>query len=110
VFFNKEQVSQKEIIRWGIGGAVAEIVYVLLIVGLFSVLEKILATPPQFIGFLFMLLLFVFSAGISGLFVFGMPLYLALQKKYTEAISMIFVTFATLFASLILILLINLIF
>lgn len=110
MFFNKEQINQKEMIKWGIGGALAEIIYVLIIVGLFSVLDKVLATPPQFTGFLFMLLLFVFSAGISGLFVFGMPAYLALQKKYTEAIVMIFVTFATLFASLILILIINLIF
>lgn len=110
MFFNKEQFNQKEIIKWGICGAVAEIAYVLIIVGLFTILDKVLATPPEFLGFLFMLLLFVFSTGISGLFVFGFPAYLALQKKYTEAAVAIFVTFSTLFAMLALVLIINLIF
>jgi hypothetical protein len=110
MFCCKEKINKKESIKWGIGGALAQIAYVLLIVGLFSVLDKVMATPPQFIGFLFMLLLFVFSAGISGLFVFGFPVYLAVQKRFHEAFATLFVTFISMFAALILILLINLIF
>lgn len=106
--FGGKQVKNQDIIKWGILGALAEIGYILIIVGLFTVLDKVLATPPEFIGFLFMLLLFVFSVGVSGVFVFGYAAYLALQKKYKEAACTVFVTFSTMLIVLLLILAINL--
>lgn len=110
MFCCKEQISQKDIMKMGAIGGFLEIIYVLIIVGLFSFLDKVLPEPPEFFGFLFMLLLFVFSAGISGVFVFGYPAYLAVQKKFKEAFATVFVTFSVMFTVLVLLLLINLVF
>lgn len=46
--------------------------------------------------FAMFLLLFVFSAGLSGLIVFGYPVYLVSQRKFREAILTVAMTLITL--------------
>ena len=57
------------------------------------------------LAILSVLLLLVFSAAVSGVLVFGCPAYLALQKKYDQAILTLLVTLLTLFVGFILVLL-----
>ncbi|MFA5188923.1 MAG: hypothetical protein WC460_06180 [Patescibacteria group bacterium] len=104
MFFSK-QMDKKVIYKYGIGGGVAEIIYVLLVALLFSNLENFLPTPPALFGFFFFLLLFVFSAAVSGFLVLGYPLYLAMQKRFSEAIMCLLTTLLTLFLGFVIIIL-----
>jgi len=105
MFFSK-QIDKKAIFKYGIGGGVAEIIYVLLIAYLFTNLEKLMPTPPALLGFFFFLLLFVFSAALSGLLVLGYPIYWATQKRSQEAVMTFFVTLLTILAGFVMIILI----
>jgi len=44
------------------------------------------AAPPGFLGSLLILVLLVFSAAVTGSIVFGYPAYLALHKRFQEAL------------------------
>jgi hypothetical protein len=104
MFFLK-QIKPKEIFKFGIGGGIAEIIYVLLVAFLFTNLENLLPTPPALFGFFFFLLLFVFSAAISGLLVLGYPIYLAIKKRLQEAIMTFIVTLLTILTGFVIIIL-----
>ncbi|HBK33839.1 TPA: hypothetical protein DEP34_02950 [Candidatus Uhrbacteria bacterium] len=73
--------------------------YIALVGSFIHLLEStnVSQTPPAFIGIMLMLLLLVFSAGITGTLVFGYPVYLALQKQWKEAVLVTAYTFASLF-------------
>ncbi|MCX6740049.1 MAG: hypothetical protein NTZ49_02360 [Candidatus Parcubacteria bacterium] len=103
MFFNKEKFSQKEVIKWGVVAGLAEVIYVILVVLFMTLMDKYMSSPnPAILNIFSVLILFVISAGISGLFVFGFPAYLALQKQYKEALWTICATFATILLSFIL--------
>lgn len=103
MFFNKEKFNKKEILKWGVGAGLAEVVYVILVGLCMSSLDKVMSNPqPIVLGIFSVLILLVISAGISGLLVFGYPAYLALQKQYKEALWTICATFATIILSFIL--------
>jgi len=108
MFFSK-QTNKKAIFKFGIGSGLAEIIYIILVAFLFTNLEKFLPLPPVFWGFFFFLLLFVFSAAISGFLTLTYPLYLALQKKYYEALMTFVITLLTIFTGFIIIIVIMLI-
>ncbi len=64
-------------------------VYCFLIIGFFYLMEKYSPTSsePQFFGAAIMLIIFVFSAAITGSIVFGYPAYLILkQNKVKEGL------------------------
>lgn len=67
-------------------------VYSGLVAGFFSLAEKIFYRPG-FLGIALMLVIFVFSAAITGSLVFGYPALLALNKKVKEAIYVLAYTF-----------------
>jgi len=92
----KQKINESAVLRFGFLSGVAEAAYCLLIGFLFSLLEQLKIEPPQVVGQLFFLLLLVFSAGISGLIVFGYPLYLAFQRRFAEALMTVAITLATL--------------
>jgi hypothetical protein len=58
----------------------------------------------QVMGSLFGLILLVFSVAISGVLVFGYPLFLAVEKKYKQAFQAIGVTLLTIFVVLLVVL------
>ena len=62
-------------------------IYCVLISGLFSFFKKFFINPPEFLGTVLMLVLFVFSAAVTGSIAFGYPVYLALNNKIKEALS-----------------------
>jgi len=107
MFFSK-QIDKKTIFKFGIGGGLAEIIYVLLVAFLFTNLDKFLPLPPALLGFFLFLLLFVFSAAISGFLTLCYPFYLALQKRYYEALITFVITLLTIFTGFIIIILIML--
>ena len=77
----------------GLLQAVSITAYCALIGGVFFWMEKITANPG-FFGIFLMLTLFVFSAAVTGLTVFGYPAYLALNKKIKEALLVLAYTLA----------------
>jgi len=84
-FFSHE-VSTGEAVTAGICGGLGEAIYCFLIALFFSLMEKnSLVELPRTFAPLFMLLLLVVSAAVSGLLVFGYPAYLAMQQKYKSA-------------------------
>ena len=72
----------------GLLQAIGVTIYCALIGGFFFLMEKV-AITPGFFGIFLMLTLFVFSAAVTGLIVFGYPAYLALNRKIKEAISVL---------------------
>ncbi len=94
MFWSKE-VNKKEIINWGLGGALAEIAYVLMIALLIQGLNNVMTQASPILSIAFFLLLLVFSVAMSGILVFGYPAYLVYQKKIKEAMATLLVTFIT---------------
>jgi hypothetical protein len=99
MFCCKEQVNKKEVVKWGIFGGLAELAYIVLIGLLINYTGDNLGQKDlPVLGFITFLLLFVFSAGISGLFVFGYPIYLATQKRISDAIMTALISLGALLA------------
>ena len=93
----KQKINDSAVMKFGFLGGIAEAVYVFLVVSLMQILDSSVSKPenPIVVGMLVLLLL-VFSAAVSGILVFGYPAYLALQKKYAEALATVIVTLAVL--------------
>lgn len=66
--------------------ALGLILYCSLIAGLFWMFDTYFNMPPRFVSTLIMLLLFVFSAAVTGTITFGYPAYLALNRQIKEAL------------------------
>lgn len=95
------KISSKDL-KIGILSGLGQGIYCLLIGWLFLNLEKIFGavdTPSILLPAIF-LLIFVFSAVISGLIVLGYPGYLAVQKQYRQAVQILIVTLLTIFVLL----------
>ena len=96
MFKKKQNKSDGEILTYGILGAVAEICYVFLIATLMTFLGQVMPhDPPPPIGIAVFLLMFVLSAVISALLVFGYPAYLGLRGRLIEAFTTVGVSIAT---------------
>lgn len=95
---------------YGIGGGVLEAIYCFFIAILIILLGRVMTGHFGVFNFLLMLLIFVFSAAVSSLLIFGYPIYLAIKKQYQEAIFTILLSIATLIIIGLLIVLVKLIF
>ena len=74
----------------GLLQALGVIAYCGLIALFFSFMAKNVPEPPGFFGFFLLLVLFVFSAAVTGSLVFGYPAYLALVKnKVKDALTIL---------------------
>jgi len=70
--------------------ALGVLVYCGLISGLFWLLDSYFrSNPPQFAVMLFMLVILVFSAAVTGSLVFGYSVYLAMQKEIKQALKLL---------------------
>ena len=105
---NKD-ISLKNTLFFGIGSAVVEMLYIALVVTIIYNSEKIFGVPPgkEFWGIVFTLMLLVFRVAVSGIVVFGYPVYLGFKKKFKEAIFTTALTLLTLFVTLLLLIFIN---
>ena len=86
----------KNIVKYGLGGGVLEIVYVTLIAWFMQNVEKFISGPDSAVNIIFVLLLLVFSVTVSGLLIFGYPVYLVIQKNYKQAVDTVLVSLLTL--------------
>lgn len=94
----KQKRNDAEILIYGSLGAVAEIGYVFLVAFLLTFLGEIMSHPPTpLFSIALFLLIFVFSAAISAVLVFGYPAYLGLRGRVAEAFMMVGVSIATFF-------------
>ena len=92
----KQKVNDSEVLKFGFLGGMAEAVYVFLVASVITVLDKVMAPPPTgLVGPMFVLLLLVFSAGVSGILVFGYPAFLALQNRFSEGLMTALTTLVT---------------
>lgn len=82
-------VSAK-ILRWSFLSALGVLVYVALVATFFSNAKYIFgpAEPPGILPFVTLLLLFVFSAAVTGTLVLGKPILLYLEGAKKEAVKL----------------------
>lgn len=73
----------------GLLQALGVTVYCTLVGGVFWIFQKFVVAPPQFLGTVLMLILLVFSTAVTGSMVFGYPVYLAINKKTREALTVL---------------------
>ncbi len=59
------------------------------IVGAFLFYIPSILPKPGFLGTFLLLIVFVFSAAVTGSLVFGLPTYLAINKRIKEAVSLL---------------------
>lgn len=85
----------------GLYQALAVVIYVALVAAFIFFMEQS-KIQPGYLGIVLMLVLLVFSAGITGTFVFGLPVYFALKNSVTRAVSILAYTFVYLLIALIL--------
>lgn len=83
-------------VKSGILAGLLESLYVIVIALLMMELTSLMLYVEQVLAMGLMLMLLVFSAAISGVLVFGLPIYLFLQKRIKDAIRVMFTTFLTL--------------
>lgn len=93
-----KKIDKKEIYKYGIGGGILEILYILLVAWFMNSLDNTMNQSEPIMSIMSVLLLFVFSASVSGFLVLGYPAYLALQKRLQEAFMTLLTTILTLFA------------
>lgn len=90
--------------------SLATALYIVLIVSGISNMKYLEVEEPNFIIPIFMLMLFVFSAALTGTLVFGKPVLLYLEGKKKEAISLLIYTLGTFFILMLLALAILIVF
>ncbi len=95
--FKKQKINESEVLKFGFLGGIAEAAYVLMVASLITALGKFFPQQPKGIaGPALVLLLLVFSAAVSGILVFGYPVYLAFQKRFAESLMTVVITLASL--------------
>ena len=96
----RKKSDQQLLVKNGISAGLIEIIFVILVAFFFIAAESLLPdkSGSMILGIASMLILLVISAAVAGALIFGWPLYLALQKKYREAVLVFCCTLATLLA------------
>lgn len=100
-------MKNQKIWLWSAVNAVGVFAYVMAVALLMANAERIFEDDPSFWGPVAFLLLFVFSALVCGLLVFGRPIYLFLNNFKKEAVGMLLFTVINLLVLFVLVLLIN---
>ncbi len=85
-------MENKKILEHSLLNSLGVFIYVLAIALFFNNANKIFGNTPSFWAPLAMLLLFIVSATITGLLVFGRPIWLYLGGQKKEALKMLFYT------------------
>ncbi|MFA5413450.1 MAG: hypothetical protein WC348_02835 [Patescibacteria group bacterium] len=101
-------MKNQKIWLWSAANAVGVFAYVMLVVLVMTNGEKIFGQMENYWGPVTFLLLFVFSALVCGLLVFGRPVYLWFDNAKKEAVKMLLFTVANLFVILLVAFVINL--
>ncbi|OGY56899.1 MAG: hypothetical protein A2119_02655 [Candidatus Colwellbacteria bacterium GWA2_46_10] len=89
-------MKKSKYLLWGLASATGVFIYVSAIAWLIFNAPKIFGELDSFLTPLFVLLLLVISASITGLMVFGKPISLYLDNHKKEAFSLLFITLSCL--------------
>lgn len=100
-------MKNQKIWLWSAANAIGVFAYVMLVVLVMTNGEKIFGQMENYWGPVTFLLLFVFSALVCGLLVFGRPIYLWFDNAKKEAVKMILFTVVNLFVILVAAVLVN---
>ncbi len=100
-------MKNQKIWLWSLVNAIGVFAYVMLAVLAITNGEKIFGEMKNFWGPVTFLLLFVFSALVCGLLIFGRPIYLWFDNAKKEAVKMILFTVVNLFVILLVAFLVN---
>jgi len=98
-------MNKRDLVKKSLVNAAGVFVYISVVVGLLFNAKSIFGEPdpPGFLTPIFMLLLFVISASITGLLVLGKPIYLYLEGFKKDAFTLLFYTIAWLLFFLIIV-------
>jgi len=100
MFRQRKKLNYDDVLKNGILAGLAQVLYTSAIVFIMSNMGNFFQTHNEALEYLaplLMLLLFVFSAGISGLIILGYPTFLFFQKKHLEAGYTLLISLATIF-------------
>jgi len=91
---NQEKVNAEKTMKWGIAAGVAQAIYIGLVALFMNQINELGNQPLGgfLTSFMFFLLFFVLSAVVSGILVFGKPIFLILNGKNKEAVSTLLAT------------------
>lgn len=82
---------------WAIGAGCLEAIYIFLLVTIGTVLGNTIEHMSDIVGPVVFISTFVFSAAVSGLLIFGYPVYLLIQRQWKAAIRFSITSIATFF-------------
>ncbi len=100
-------MNNKDIIKWSLINSLGVVVYVALVSTVMQNGEKTFGEMKNYVGPMAFLLLFVFSALVTGLLILGRPVYLFLDSAKKEAVKMLIYTVGWMFVIIILMLVVN---
>ncbi len=90
----------------GLAQAVGVAVYCGMVGGFFWLAKNYFEEPAGFLGTVLMLVLLVFSVAVVGSIIFGYPIYLALNKKIKDGLSVLAYTLLSSLAIILVILIV----
>jgi hypothetical protein len=83
-----KKIMKKKAIVYGLGLALGEVVYVILVALFMRYASQHFATGPNIFGMAAFLMIFVLSAAVSGALILGKPVLLYLENKKREALEL----------------------
>ncbi|MCX6763975.1 MAG: hypothetical protein NTZ97_04610 [Candidatus Moranbacteria bacterium] len=95
---------RKKLIVYGLFSALGEAAYIFLVALFMNSANKFFGSGPNILGMVIFLLIFVFSAAISGALILGKPILLYLDNKKPEAIKLFGFTLGWIFILLVILL------
>jgi hypothetical protein len=95
---------RKKLILSGLAFALGEAAYILLIALFMKYGNQYFGSGPNILGIMVFLMVFVFSAAISGALILGQPVLLYLENKKREAIELFGITLGWIFIFLVILL------
>jgi len=85
-------MKNSKILFYGLINSFGVLIYVSLVVTIMQNGQRLFGPTPGILGAMAILLLFVVSAAITGLLVFGRPIYFYLNGLKSESIKLLFYT------------------
>jgi hypothetical protein len=92
---------RKKLILSGLIFALSEAVYITLVALLMRYADRYFGSGPNIWGIMAFLMVFVFSAALSGALILGRPVLLYLENKKREAVELFVITLGWIFLFLV---------
>lgn len=106
-FNPQKQTATAELFKFGAMAGLFEVIYIVLVAVFMLLAQSLFPASPSgaMVGIISFLIVFVFSAMISGVIMLSLPLYYAIQTKYKEALIVLFSSAFSLMAMLLIMIL-----